>query len=49
MYETRKTKKKQRPNFKIDDLDSDSSYVSSSDEEWFYSFEIFKSDYQIEI
>ena len=43
-YEAQKAKKKQRPNFKIDDLDSDSSYVSSSDEEWFCSFEIFKSD-----
>ena len=43
-YEARKTKKKQRPNFKIDDLNSDSSYVSSSDEEWFCSFEIFKSN-----
>ena len=32
-YEARKIKKKQRPNFKSDDLDSDSSYVSSSDEE----------------
>ena len=32
-YNTRKTKKKQRPNFKINGLDSDSSYVSLSDKE----------------
>ena len=43
-YDARKIKKKQQPNFKGDDLDSDSSYVSSSNEEWFHSFEIFKSD-----
>ena len=48
-YKARKTKKKQQPNVKIDDLDSDSSHVSLSDEVWFYSFEIFKSDWQIEI
>ena len=32
-YEARKIKNKQRPNFKTDDLDSDYSYVSSSDED----------------
>ena len=30
-YKARKTKKKQQPNVKIDDLDSDSSHVSLSD------------------